>query len=206
MDDNAEPTTESGEMPGTGERRWRNRMIAGGVAAGLTFAGLGIANAQIDDDDTPVAGPDAIVERVLPEIAGHGPGMFGKPGPGFHAFGMGMGIHGEFTRPAAGGGYQTIATQTGKVTAVKADSLTVKSADDFSRTYAINDDTLVNAGNEGIGDVKEGDEVHVTAIVKDGKATAVDVNDGTRIKASREKWAPMPKLRNPAAKESTASS
>ena len=38
--------------------------------------------------------------------------------------------------------------------------------------------------------MKTGDQVHVIALVKDGKATAVALRDGTRIRESRERWAP----------------
>ena len=103
---------------------------------------------------------------------------------------MGMGIHGEHVTAAPGGGYQTIATQNGEVTDVNDSSIAVKSEDGFTRTYSVDDNTLVNAGNQGIADVKKGDQVHVKAIVKDGKAAAVQVNDGTQVGRIRDRWMP----------------
>lgn len=154
---------------------FRKGLVAAGAAVGLTLAGLGVSWAQTDDTapaDPPVVKPDGGARR-------HGPGGF-----------KGMGIHGEHTVRAPGGGYQTIATQQGEVTDVNATSLKVKSEDGYERTYVVNDDTMVNAGNEGIADVKVGDQVHVMAVVADGKANAKNVMDATQAKALREKWAP----------------
>lgn len=175
-------------------RSVRSGVVAAGAALGMTLAGLGIAAAQTDDTTTGVApaqtpaAPDAGAPAPPPDKPFFG-GHHGPKGPGM---GLHGGIHGEFTTRAPGGGYQTIATQHGEVTAVSASSLTVKSEDGFSRTYAVDDNTLVNAGNEGIADVKVGDTVHVMAIVTDGKASAVDVHDGTRIRESRDRWMPRP--------------
>ena len=71
-------------------------------------------------------------------------------------FGLGGALHGEFVVKKEGGAYQTVATQRGEVTAVSKDSITVKSEDGYSRTYAITEDTLVNAARDGIDDVKTG--------------------------------------------------
>ncbi len=102
-------------------------------------------------------------------------------------FGIGGALHGEFVVEKDGGGYQTVATQRGEVTAVSKDSLTVKSEDGYSRTYTLTEDTLVNAARDGIDDVKTGNTVTVFATVADGKATAVSVNDGTVRDAARDK-------------------
>ncbi|HVF75646.1 MAG TPA: hypothetical protein VM938_11410 [Acidimicrobiales bacterium] len=154
-------------------RNWKAGLVATGAAVGLTLAGLGVAGAQTEQapaDDPPAAAM--------------------KQGRGGHK-GMGMGaLHGEFTTKAPAGGYQTLATQVGEATEVSATSIIVKSEDGFSRTYAVDDGTMVNAGNNGIADVKVGDRVHVKAIVADGKARAVDVHDGTQAKELRGRWAP----------------
>src|SRR6266567_1138126 len=113
-------------------------------------------------------------------------------------------LHGEFVVPAPGGGYETLATQTGTVTAVGSSSVTVKSDDGFSRTYAVGDNTAVNAGNNGISDVKSGDTVHVTAVVNGGKATAVDLVDQTRLQQIGSTW--MPAFPGPAAGSGSSSS
>jgi hypothetical protein len=66
----------------------------------------------------------------------------------------------------------------------------VKSADGFTRTYAVDENTLVNAGRDGIGDVKEGDTVGVMAAVNGDAASAMRISDGTRTDAIRQHWAP----------------
>jgi hypothetical protein len=169
-------------------------LVGAGVVGGVVLAGFHTASAQTDPTPAPPTGTAA------PDTAPPGgPGGPGGRGPGGPHGGMGMGIHGEFVTAAPNGGYQTMATQVGSVTAVSATSVTVKSADGYSRTYTVNDGTLVNAGNDGIADVKTGDDVRVMATVVSGKATAVEVNDGTNIRASRDTWAPPP----PAAPDAT---
>jgi hypothetical protein len=98
-------------------------------------------------------------------------------------------LHGEFVTPN-GSGYRTMAVQRGRVENVGATSLTVRSADGFTRTYAVDDNTLVNAGRDGIADVKQGDTVGVVAVVDGGTARAMRVNDATTTEAIHRHWAP----------------
>ncbi len=180
-------------------RRNATGLVGVGLLAGLVLGGLGFASAQ-SADPTPAPNesvqpdrrPDlGTLKRRLLERAERLKGARGIPFElGFgHGFGRGV-LHGEFTVPGPDGGYQTFATQVGEVTAVSATSVTVKSEDGYSRTYAVDDNTLVNAGNEGIGDVKTGDNVHVRALVKDGTASAVEVMDVTQVRDLRERWLP----------------
>jgi hypothetical protein len=116
-----------------------------------------------------------------------GLGPFGALG-GFRGFaigGIGGVVHGQFTEPKQGGGYQTVDVQRGTVTAVSSSSITVKSADGYSATYAVSSSTEVNAKAAGIGTVKVGDTVGVTATVSQGRATAASVIDMTAIRSSR---------------------
>lgn len=168
-------------------KRLRSGVVAAGAAFGMTLAGFGLAAAQTETPTTEVPTAQAPAQAPPDEAP---QGRMHRRG-GHH--GKGMGIHGEFTTRAPGGGYQRVATQLGEVTQVSSSSLTVRSEDGFSRTYAVNDSTLVNAGNDGIADVRQGDQVHVTAIVADGNARAVDVRDVTQIKALRDQWAPPPR-------------
>jgi hypothetical protein len=165
------------------QRRARAWLVAAGAGVALMAAGFGVAAAQSDSSTT----------TTTPPTTGVGPKPWGGFGFGHHGGfgrGFGFGIHGEVTTPAPGGGYQTIATQVGEVTAVSSSSITVKSEDGFSRTYTVDDNTLVNAGNEGIGDVQKGDRVAVVALVSDGKASAVDVRDVTQVERLRGRWLP----------------
>ena len=164
------------------DKRWR---VAGTVAAVLatTTAG-GVAWATTNADPSPSPSPSAspsAPNSADPAKPDRGPGRHGE-------FGMGGALHGEFVVEKEGGGYQTVATQTGEVTAVSKDSITVKSEDGYSRTYTLTEDTLVNAARDGIDDVKVGNTVQVTAVVADGKATASSVNDGTVREAAGQKW------------------
>lgn len=165
-------------------------VLAAGLIAVMVASNLMIAAGQTPAP-TPSEGADSKEAR---------PGFKrGRLGAGLHG-----GIHGEFTTHAPGGGYQTIATQKGEVTSVSSSSVTVKSEDGFSRTYSVDDNTMVNAGNDGIADVKSGDDVHVTAIVADGKARAVAIRDGTRIAELRGKWQPPPRGADSGAAQSSA--
>ena len=178
---------------GSRGKRLRSGLVAAGAAFGMTLAGFGLAAAQTETPTTEAPTTEAPAQTPPADqapSADQGPGRVHRRG-GHH--GKGMGIHGEFTTRAPGGGYQRVATQFGEVTQVSSASLTVRSEDGFSRTYAVNDSTLVNAGNDGIADVRQGDQVHVTAIVADGNARAVDVRDVTQIKALRNQWAPRPR-------------
>ena len=90
-------------------------------------------------------------------------------------------LHGEFVVPKQGGGYQTLVVQHGKVTSVSSSTITVKSDDGFSATYAVSADALVNAARDGIGSIKKGDEVSVLAQQKSGNDAALQIGDVTRM-------------------------
>lgn len=83
----------------------------------------------------------------------------------------------RFVVPKSGGGYQTIDTQRGSVTAVSATSITVKSADGFVKTYQVVSSTYVDAQRDGIAAVKIGHQVAVTATVGGSTAPAVSILD-----------------------------
>ncbi len=115
-----------------------------------------------------------------------GPGM----GGGMGMRGAGMGIHGSFVAPKQGGGYQTIHTQRGVVTAVSSTSITVKSEDGYTKKYVVTADTVVNAQRDGIGSIKVDDEVMVIGVEDGDDVTAVQIMDRTRIKDGMQRLAP----------------
>lgn len=160
-------------------------VVSGVIGAGLVVAvvmvGLSMAGAQTNSPS-----PSSGSRSGLPEGPGAFPGWFGHGGPelGFGA------IHGQFTVPAPSGGYETLATQTGTVSSVSATSITVKSEDGFTGTYTVDDDTLVNAGNNGIADVSKGDTVRVVAVIASGRDRAVQIMDGTKVQRSIGRWLP----------------
>jgi hypothetical protein len=120
---------------------------------------------------------------------GGGGKLFGLGGHGFGGFGKMGGLHGEFTiKKPDGSGYETVATQTGEVTAVSPSSITVKSEDGFSRTYTVDENTVVGSGRDGIGSVKTGDTVHVAGLLDGGKASAAAVLDSTGLGQIGQHW------------------
>src|SRR5262249_6546633 len=140
-----------GRRPGGG-RRGRGGGGGGGGGAGGGARGGG----------RPAAGPPPPPPRrgaspspspspsVRPHFPPGGPwrmmppggGSFGGPG----ALGGLLGaVHGTAVVPKPGGGYQTVAFQNGKVTAVSSTSIMLRSADGYSRTYRVTSSTLVNA-------------------------------------------------------------
>ena len=178
-------STDARVSPPGRKRRWGLGaagaiLFAGGLVIGVVLAGLNVAGAQTSPS------PSASTGAQTPGIP-----RFRHFGPEFGHFGFGFGaIHGEFTAPAPGGGYETLATQVGTVSSVSSSSITVKSADGFTRSYTVDRNTLVTAGNNGIADVNSGDTVHVLAVVSGGKASAVELVDLTRAQQVRGRWLP----------------
>ena len=145
--------------------------------AGVTLAGFGVAGAQ--DGDDPSARPEGSIDGrphggMLRRFAG-GPG---HPGRGA---GLGNMLHGEgvVRRGEGEGVLETVAMQSGKVTAVSDGSIEVESSDGFTRKYAVGDDTHVAPRGNDIGDVDEGDEVRVFAVVDGDGASAKRIADIT---------------------------
>jgi hypothetical protein len=203
-------------VPSPSSHRFRRTpaLVAGAVVATFFLAGLGVAFAQTSSSGTtptvpvsPVPPPAGQIVRAPDPAQGSAPdpgagGHFGRGGHGgpfggklfghgggFGGFGRFEGLHGEFTiRKPDGSGFQTVATQTGEVTAVSPSSVTVKSEDGFSRTYSVDENTVVGSGRDGIGSVKTGDTVRVAGVVEDGKAKAAAVLDSTTLGKIGEHW------------------
>jgi hypothetical protein len=201
-------------------QRWRPaRPIAvAGVAVVALAGGAGVGYAATHSVAKPAANPATVAAaaaapspsasavpvprsgkgwRAFPGGLPGGPGFpGGMPGGPFRfargPLGAGL-IHGQFTAPKAGGGYQTVDVQQGTVTAVSANSITVKSADGYTFTYTVSNKTVMDAQAAGIGSVKKGDTVFVTATVSGTTATAADILDVTAVKAGRASFGfPVP--------------
>ena len=110
------------------------------------------------------------IGSMIPGLAG----QFGLAGP----FGA---IHGQYVAPKSGGGYQTIAFQNGKVTAVSSTSITLRSADGYTHSYVVTSSTTVNAQRGGISSIKAGNEVSVRATVSGSTTTAAQITDLTLL-------------------------
>jgi hypothetical protein len=154
--------------------------ILAGVAVVALLGGAGVAMAATSG--SPASGATAspaggTVATPSPSARPAFPHQ-GRPG----GFGFGFGgpfgaVHGQFVVPKPGGGYQTIDTQRGSVTAVSATSITVKSADGYVKTYQVVSSTNVDAQRDGISTVKTGHQVAVTATASGSTATAVSILD-----------------------------
>jgi len=168
----------------------RVAVMAGVIAVGV-LAGAGVAVAATSSSSptpTPSASPSVTPRTAVPGMPPKGawrihggPGGFGEFGPALGGPGMFGGlfgaVHGTVVVPKSGGGYQTVAFQNGKVTAVSSTSITLHSADGYSHTYPVTSSTNVNAQRDGIGSIKDGNQVVVTATVSGGTSSATRIID-----------------------------
>jgi hypothetical protein len=116
------------------------------------------------------------------DLDGHGRGGFGGPGfgPGFGGpGGGGQLLHGTEV-VQQGTKVVTIEEQAGKVTAVSATSITVKSTDGYTETYVVGSTTQI--GKKGaqakISAVAVGDTVRIEGVKSGSTVTASHVMDG----------------------------
>jgi len=172
----------------------RVAVMAGVVAVGvLAVAGVAVA-ATSSSSSTPAPSaspsPSGSLQPSMPPGRPmlpkgkwhflHGAGPMLPFGP---AFGPGMlgglfgAVHGTAVVPKSGGGYQTVAFQNGKVTAVSGASITLRSADGYSHSYQVTSSTMVNAQRDGIGSIKDGNQVVVSATVSGSTTTAIRIVD-----------------------------
>ena len=165
-------------------RSWSRRpYVLTGVAVAALLGGAGAALAATNSPG-PLASPSAAAATPapLPMPSGQQPG---RPGPGYRRFGGLFGaLHGQLVVAKPGGGYQTVDVQTGQVTAVSTASITLKSADGFTRSYTVTSSTLVDAQRDGIGSVKVGNQATMLATVSGSAATATSITDLTLLQQS----------------------
>ena len=148
------------------------------VALGLTLGAAGIA-AAASPSPAPSAQSSAAAEdkqeRMDRKLGHRGDKVRGDKHGGPR--GMGRALHGEAVVADGKDGFRTVAFQRGEVTEVSATAITVKSADNFIRTYALTATTKVNRGRAAVGDIKTGHRVAVLAVVVDETATAQGIRD-----------------------------
>jgi hypothetical protein len=170
----------------------RVAVMAGVIGVGvLAGAGVAVAATGSSPSPAPSASPPPSASapstsplppkgppKDLPWRILHrgGPFAVGPAGPGLLG-GLFGAVHGTVVVPKSGGGYQTVAFQNGKVTAVSSTSITLRSADGYSHTYQVTSSTMVNAQRDGIGSIKDGNQVMVDATVSGSTTTAVRVAD-----------------------------
>jgi hypothetical protein len=138
----------------TAPQRWGLRQTAAAVGVAAVIAGLGGAGIYAATD-----GGEHSMGTPHPGFAPGGPG--GPPpgaisGPGRDGAAP---LHGEFVVPDGNGGYTTLLTQTGTITAISATSITARSDDGYTQTYtmpptaappfAVNDQVVIRATRTG---------------------------------------------------------
>jgi hypothetical protein len=194
-------------------RRLLKLAVGVGAAAGVAVGATALAQAATSSGTAPHVGAASVTASdggsttttLPPGRHGFGgPGRFrggisaggigGFGGLGGSAIGAGPFIYGQFTIKGPNG-YETISERTGTVSDVTDTSgstwsLTVKSADGTSGTFTVDSGTSVNGGETGIGSVKTGDTVRVTAVVSGSTSTAKQVIDQTTLKANGGSWQP----------------
>ncbi len=195
--------------PPAPRRRLLKLAVGLGAAAGAAVGATALAQAATSTGPTAPAAAASVTASDATSTTTTVPGKphaFGGPGRQRGGFGLGglyggpgIGggpfIYGEFTIKGPNG-YETLSERTGTVSDVTDTSgstwsLTVKSADGTSGTFTVDSGTSVNGGEMGIGSVKTGDDVRVTAVVSGGTSTAKQVTDQTMLKANGGSWRPM---------------
>jgi hypothetical protein len=170
-------------------RAWSRRpYVLTGVAVVALLGGAGAALASTGSGSA-AGSPSAVAASPAPSPAQPGlPGSRGPAGPGFRRFGAGIGfggvfgaLHGQIVVAKPGGGYETVDVQSGQVTAASSTSITLKSADGYSKSYAVVSSTIVDAQRDGISSVKVGNNVTLTATVSGSTATATNIIDTTLL-------------------------
>ncbi|MET9021809.1 hypothetical protein ABZV93_17650 [Actinopolymorpha sp. NPDC004070] len=96
-------------------------------------------------------------------------------------------LHGEFVMAKPGGGHQTVLIQRGAVQSVSSSKITLRSSDGFRGNYTVGADAMVSAGPNGMGSIKDGQQVVVVATGSTQNATAVHVFDVSLMKSHHGK-------------------
>ncbi|PNH83726.1 hypothetical protein [Arthrobacter sp. AFG20] len=159
-----------------------NAAAAGGTAAGaqggLAQGGTqgGLSQGGLPQDGGSMGGP-GLQSPGSGTAPGQG-GDFAPNGLGGMGSGVSAAVHSEYV-VEENGKYVTKVAQLGTVSAVSSGSVTVKSADGFTRTYTLSDDTVVSnmlqrrqqsaTGDRTVADIVTGAAVRIVA-GKDGSA------------------------------------
>jgi hypothetical protein len=131
---------------------WGTRKTVGAIAVAAAVAGVGGAAIS------------AATSSGLHVMSGGfaGPGGPGGPPPAPHrSSAEPVSLHGQYVVADGHGGYSTVMSQTGRVTAISATSVTARSDDGFVQTYviheagggkspfAVNDEVTIDATRDG---------------------------------------------------------
>jgi hypothetical protein len=159
--------------PQSSPRRWGWRESAAAVAVAAVIAALGGAAiyAATEGSSHSLGAPHQAFGPggAMPGGPGRQHGDMGRPSPA--AVGA-TSLHGEFVVPDGAGGYTTVLTQSGTVTAISPTSITVRSEDGYSQTYVIPNTT----GNAGVPFAVD-DQVVVRATRNGQTATVTNIGN-----------------------------
>jgi hypothetical protein len=169
--------------------RLRKALLAGVVALALTGAGTAIAWSAADSP-SPTASPS----ESAPGKSDKAPGQE-KPDKSQRP----QHLHSESAVKKADGTFETVLIQQGTVESVSGPSVTVKSEDGFTRSYAVNAETKITKfpapaadgsparGDDGkrlkptagtIADIAAGDAVRISGVKNGDQATAQRIVEG----------------------------
>lgn len=123
--------------PAAEPRPWgkRKTVVAAGIAAVVAAFGGAAIYAATGHASSQFIGPPAQHATGSGGVSGPG-GAVGPGGPLTVGVHHGPPLHGQVVVTDGAGGYVTMLSQTGVVTAVTPDSLTVRSTDGFLQTWA----------------------------------------------------------------------
>ncbi|MHB1739710.1 MAG: DUF5666 domain-containing protein [Actinomycetes bacterium] len=175
--------------------RTRQRTTAW-VASGVLGAGLigGVVASQIGTAHAST-GSSSTTAPATPPAPG-GPGRWGGPmgGPMGGMMGLGRALHAQATVVTPGGTYLVVSTQQGTVTATTSSSVTVKSADGYTATYAVTSATRLakDGASTTLSKIATGNTVHVVATTENGTLTARAIMDGHPAGPGRDGRGPRP--------------
>ncbi len=160
-------------MPRSIRRRTVAAWAAAGVLGTAAVAGAVVSSAGAASASGTTPAPAVLTASTTPTASGaaHRP---------WRALRL-AGIHGEFTVRGKSGSYVVLDTQRGTVTATTGTTLTVKSVDGFSATYAVSPSTKVRKDRAAVtfADVHVGDTVGVVGVKSGDTVTARAIRDTT---------------------------
>ncbi|HWA67810.1 MAG TPA: hypothetical protein VG899_15720 [Mycobacteriales bacterium] len=179
-----------GAVAGTADAATHHTSNAKTAKTAKTAKSAAQSKRRAADADPIAPTPTATPTAGTPRPGGGRPGG-GRPGvPG--GFGGPQLLHGSATVETKDGSYETYLSQTGTVSAVTATSITVVSADKFSQTYTVGDDTKVmkNGSKADASSVATGDTVMVVGEQDKDAVDAEFVLDGKPTRPTPPTGAP----------------
>jgi hypothetical protein len=129
--------------PGPAPRPWgkRRTALAVGIATVIAAGGGAVIYAATGHSSSQFIGPfgqhGSSPGSGPPDGASGSTGFPGQAGPAGHGIHEGTPLHGQVVVSDGAGGYVTVLSQTGVITAVTPESVTVRSKDGFSQTWVL---------------------------------------------------------------------